>query len=192
MEMNLTKGNHMKGEIEILTPKVVYENQFAKFYDDKVIFPSGVIGSYIRMSYTAPFSVGVFPVLENGKVQLVKTFRHGARSWGLEIPKGFGNPGETFLQAAMRELSEETGLISARLDFIGRYYDAPSLNGDPLYCFIARDCRQGETQHLDWSEPNIKTVTVEPACYNLSDGYGYTDNMTELFLLKYIRGEWNG
>ncbi len=144
---------------------------------------------YIRMSYNAPFSVAVLPLFSNGDVMLIRTFRHGIRGWGLEVPKGFGNAGESFLQAAERELYEETGLVSDNWTSIGEYYDCPSLNGSPLYCFIARDCRFSGQKQLDKEEPDIQNCIIHPGSYNLSDGHDYTDILTELFLLKYAGGE---
>lgn len=70
-------------------------------------------------------------------------------------------------------------------EYIGEYYDCPSLNGSPLYCFVARNCCFTGEKHLDEEEPDIQNVTVNLNSYNLSEGYDYTDNLTELFLLKY-------
>lgn len=53
---------------------------------------------------------GVLPVKE-GKLGLIRVFRHPLGRWSWEIPKGFLDVNETSEQSAVRELCEETGFI---------------------------------------------------------------------------------
>lgn len=64
--------------------------------------------------------VSVLPVM-GGRFGLIRVFRHPVRRWGWEVPKGFVDAGETMLQAALRELAEETGysVPAARLTPLG-------------------------------------------------------------------------
>jgi len=112
---NRYKGKVKKGEIEIIREQPVYENQYGILYDDEVIFPSGVSGKYIRFLWKAPYSVAVLPVIENDRIALISSFRHGLRGWTLEIPKGFGKPDIPPKKVAQLELIEETGLSCKRI-----------------------------------------------------------------------------
>lgn len=103
------KGNHKKGEIEIIQQNIEFENEYATLYNDDVIFPSGAHGKYLRFIWNAPYGVMIFPKDQKGRLLLVKNFRHENRSWSWEIPKGFGEKNLTPLECSQKELFEETG-----------------------------------------------------------------------------------
>lgn len=103
------KGDHLKGEIEIVQENEVFSNKYATLFDDDVIFPSGTKGKYLRFKWNAPYGVMVLPTDSDGNVLLIKNFRHENRSWSWEIPKGFGEAHLTPLECAKKELLEETG-----------------------------------------------------------------------------------
>ena len=64
-------------------------------------------GTYIRILPRRPESaVAVLPVL-NGKILLLRHFRHSLRKWMWEIPRGFGEYGITAAENAEKELREE-------------------------------------------------------------------------------------
>ena len=105
----MNKGNHKKGEIEIIQEHIVFENEYATLYNDDVIFPSGNQGKYLRFLWNAPYGVMVFGKDLAGRLLLVKNFRHENRAWSWEIPKGFGEIELTPLECAKKELFEEAG-----------------------------------------------------------------------------------
>jgi 8-oxo-dGTP pyrophosphatase MutT (NUDIX family) len=110
--MNTYKGDHKKGEIEIKKENLVFENKFARLYNDDVIFPEGSLGKYLRFEWTQKYGVMIFPKNKNGEILLIKNFRHEKRGWSWEIPKGFGEEGMEPLDCAKKELLEETGYTS--------------------------------------------------------------------------------
>ncbi|MCK7596940.1 NUDIX hydrolase [Microbulbifer sp. CAU 1566] len=103
------RGNHKKGEIEITRQNIEFKNEYATLYNDDVIFPSGVHGKYLRFVWNAPYGVMIFPKDSEGRLLLVKNFRHENRGWSWEIPKGFGEINLTPLECSKKELFEETG-----------------------------------------------------------------------------------
>jgi ADP-ribose pyrophosphatase len=87
---------------------VVFQDEYVTILRDAVLFqPDGTPGTYIRnfKANSAP-GVVILPVY-NGQVCLLRIFRHSLRRYVLEVPRGFGNKGETDEQNALRELSEE-------------------------------------------------------------------------------------
>jgi 8-oxo-dGTP pyrophosphatase MutT (NUDIX family) len=85
--------------------------------------------------------VTVLPVHE-GRVVLIRTFRHAVRSPVLEAVRGFVDPSETPVQAALRELTEETGLICVPdcLVELGTCFPEASTLQARVALFAALDC----------------------------------------------------
>lgn len=180
------KGDHQKGEIEILYPHIVFENQYIKIFNDDVIFPGGYRGTYVRVSNPSPKSVAVLPVTPDCKILLIKTFRHGARGWAYEIPKGGVESGEDAPSAALRELWEETGYSAEKLIDLGEYYESPAIFSGSLKCYLALNCRQispichEKTEAIE-HVAEIDINDVLRGHYRLDFG----DAMTELLVYKY-------
>lgn len=182
------KGDHLKGEIEILEAVEVFQNEYVEIYNDRVIFPSGNPGHYIRIISSEPNSVAILPLIDRNTAVLVKNFRHGARGWGYEVPKGGIRKGETPEDAAFRELQEETGYTAARLIDLGDYRDSPAILSETMKLFIAVGCTK-------YAEPNYeKTEAISDICsfeignfLKLPDKLDYQDAVTELMILKYLQ-----
>lgn len=99
---------------------VAYQDQYLMLLRDAVRFPDGSLGTYIRAippDGGAP-GVVVLPVYQ-GNVILVRHFRHGARAWYWEIPRGFGEAGSTPEENARRELEEEIDAKITRVIALG-------------------------------------------------------------------------
>lgn len=139
----------------------VYGNGFINVFDDKVEFPSGDQGRFLRLE-TPDRRDGtvVIAVNEKHEIALVKQFRYAPRVWTLELPRGFVGPDDVgaFL-TGWREFAEEVGgaldveetwLLGRVLPDTGKLHDAP-------YLMLAR-LRDSElekrtrTQSPDFSE----------------------------------------
>jgi ADP-ribose pyrophosphatase len=100
---------------------VVFEDRFFIVLRDTVRFADGRVGPYIRMLGAADGTgAAVLPVLADGRVLLVRHFRHEQRDWCWEIPRGFPEPGEDGPATAARELAEEVGVRVTGLEVLGR------------------------------------------------------------------------
>ena len=188
MEDKLYKGDHTKGEVELLKDNqeedIVYQNRFCKFYNDEVQFPSGAYGKFLRLAMSGKGSVAILPITEDGNMIFIKTFRHSARGWGYEVPKGYCNENEPPIESAKRELKEETGLISDNFEYLGLYHESPSTIQYGLHCFIARDCKKVTDLELEESEAINGTITVK-SFENLPKT-DYKDTITEMMVAKHL------
>jgi ADP-ribose pyrophosphatase len=100
---------------------VVYEDSFKITLRDAVRFRDGRLGAYVRtLGAVAGIGAAAVPLLSDGRVLLVRQFRHERRTWRWEIPRGFGEPGADGATTAARELEEETGLVAAEMLRLGR------------------------------------------------------------------------
>jgi ADP-ribose pyrophosphatase len=111
---------------------VVYEDPYVIAVRDAVRFRDGRLGPYIRFLGATPgANAAVLPMLADGRLLLVRHFRHGLRTWQWEIPRGFADPDEDGVAAARRELHEEIGVRVDAVELLGRF--AADAGMDELY-----------------------------------------------------------
>lgn len=118
----------------------VIDSHFLRIRKDTLELPNGttIPDYYVRES---PGFVMLFPVTEDERVVLVRQYRYGADSIGLEVPAGMLEPGEDPADCARRELLEETGYTAARLELLGSYAAEPVRSNARAYLFIATGAR---------------------------------------------------
>ncbi len=97
--------------------------------------------------------VNVVPVTPEGRIVMIRQFRHGTASPVWEIPGGMMDPGdETALEAARRELVEETGYEPEAMRFLGAVHPNPAIQNNLCLTFLAERARLRRAQRLDTSE----------------------------------------
>lgn len=131
--MNTYKGNHKNGEIELVEEVEVFRNRYATLFNDKVKFPGGSQGQYLRFCWNAPYGVMVIATSSDKKLLLIHNFRHESRTWQWEIPKGFGEPQLSPMECAMKELKEETGFEGSNWKLLHTL----NMSGCPTHVFTA-------------------------------------------------------
>jgi ADP-ribose pyrophosphatase len=98
---------------------VQYQDPYIMLVRDPVRFLDGNVGGYFRvMPRAEEAGAAILPIMD-GRVVLVRHFRHATRRWHWEIPRGFSDPGESPEQTARRELTEELGVTAQRLGRLG-------------------------------------------------------------------------
>jgi len=96
--------------------------------------------------------VNIIPVTRNREVVLIKQYRHGVRDVLLEIPGGIVEPGDTPLDAAIRELKEETGYTAKEMVFLGATHANPAFMNNRCHSYLALDSFPDGSQNLDDKE----------------------------------------
>lgn len=100
----------------------------------------------------APESVNVIALTSDFEVLLVEQFRFGIGQALLELPAGLVDEGEEPLDAAKRELLEETGYVTEKWMFLGVSYINPAYVSNSCHHFLALDVRVGHSIDLDQTE----------------------------------------
>ena len=90
--------------------------------------------------------------LEQVRQRSALEMRVGIDEVTTEFPAGGIEEGETPLDAAKRELREETGSVAARWTDLGSLYANPTMGTSRAHCFLAEDCETVTAQELDATE----------------------------------------
>ncbi len=101
--------------------------------------PAGAERDFVVLD--SPDWVNVVALTDDGRVVLIRQYRHGIQRVTLEIPGGMVDAGESPQAAAVRELQEETGYVAGRVKFLGRVSPNPAIQNNSCHSFLAEDCR---------------------------------------------------
>jgi 8-oxo-dGTP pyrophosphatase MutT (NUDIX family) len=135
-----------------LSSEYLINDQWFKVRKEKCITPQGKI---VDPYYVYEFStwVGALPVTEDGKIVMVRQYRHALGEECIEIPGGCVDDTDKDLEAAIsREVLEETGYSFSSIEYLGRISPNPSTNSNLLHMYLARGGKKTAQQKLDGNE----------------------------------------
>ena len=126
-----------------LATREIYANPWIRVREDQVVRPDGRPGIYGVVEYRN-LAVGVLPIDDEGCTWLVGQYRYTLDRYSWEIPEGGCPAGEAPLDAARRELKEETGLSAARWQPLGEAHLSNSVSDERALLFLATELTPGE------------------------------------------------
>jgi ADP-ribose pyrophosphatase len=142
---------------KILRSKVIYKGAIFGVRRDEVLEPTGVRTT--REVITHPGSVVVMPVLPDGRIILIRQYRHAARQFLWELVAGRIDPGESVRRAAVRELIEETGYRAKRLRIFLDLFPTPGFLEERMYILLAQGLTLGKAEPEDDEKITAKPYT---------------------------------
>lgn len=118
---------------------------------DKVQLPNGrVLDEYYVLEY--PTWINVVAIDRRGLMVLERQYRHARQLVSTEIVAGCVEPGETPLEAAKRELLEETGYTGGTWSELMTIAPNPSTMSNLCHCYLAEGVERTAEPHLDAGE----------------------------------------
>lgn len=117
---------------------------FLELRQDDVRLPDGSAAT--REYIQHPGAVAIVPVLDDGRLVLVRQHRYPVAKVLLEWPAGKLEPGEDQWLCAQRELREETGYRAHEWAFGGEIHNAAAYSTESIWIWFARGLTAGATQ----------------------------------------------
>jgi ADP-ribose pyrophosphatase len=149
---------HFCMQWKVLESEYLFNQPWLTIRKEKCELPNGTLmPAYYILEY--PSWVNVFALTSENELVMVKQYRHGLGTIGLELPGGVVDQGEEPEQAVRRELLEETGYTFDDYTFLGRISANPATSNNYTYFYLARNGRKVAGQQLDQTE-DIEVVTV--------------------------------
>ena len=133
-----------KARGKILSSKVVFKGRVFSVRRDEVLEPTGVRATRDMIAH--PGSVVVMPVLPDGRIILIRQYRHAARRFLWELVAGRIDTGESIKRAAARELIEETGYRAKTMRVFLDFFPTPGFLEERIYILIAEGVTAGEAK----------------------------------------------
>jgi ADP-ribose pyrophosphatase len=161
-----------------------YHGKIVNLHVDTIRHPSG--RTAIREVVIHPGGVVAVPLLDDGKLLMIRQFRYPLKTYILEFPAGKLDSGSSAREIIARELEEETGYRAGSLTHECSFYTSPGISNELLHLFIARNLspvpqRLGEGEHL-----SVETYSAEQ-CIDMMVKGEIRDGKTLLGLLWYAR-----
>jgi 8-oxo-dGTP pyrophosphatase MutT (NUDIX family) len=176
------KEKNEKSPWTTLSGEEKYDNRWINVTEYQVINPGGGRGIYGKVHFKNK-AIGVIPVDSEGNTWLVGQFRYTLNEFHWEIPEGGAPLTEPPLEAAKRELKEETGLTAKKWSQIARLHTSNSVTDEEGFVFLAEDLELGENQ-LEETEADLKVMKLplKKAIEMVKQGT-ITDSMSMIGLL---------
>lgn len=130
-----------KSPAKILHSKILYQGPVFGLRRDHVLEPGGLRTTREVISH--PGSVVVLPVLPDGRILLIRQYRHATRQFLWELVAGRMDPGETPRAAAARELIEETGYRAKRFKIFLDIFPTPGFLEERMHILLAEGLTPG-------------------------------------------------
>jgi 8-oxo-dGTP pyrophosphatase MutT (NUDIX family) len=141
--------------------EIRYENDWIRIEHHDVIKPNGELGIYGKVHFKNT-AIAVLPIDKDGNTYLVGQYRYTINSYSWELPEG-GCLNESPLDAAKRELKEETGLIAEKWTFLGEQYLSNSVTDEKSMMFLAENLTLQASEPESTEVLQIKKIPVKEA-----------------------------
>lgn len=148
----------MTFEERTIKSEKIYEGAIINLRRDKVTVQGGT--SYREIIEHNGGAV-IAALTEDKKLVMVRQYRKPAGRVMLEVPAGKIDPGEKPLEAAVRELREETGYTASHIEFLNQFYPSVGYSEEMLYLYLCTGLTPGETSFDENEAIDIEEIELD-------------------------------
>jgi len=149
------------GRVKVLSSTELCQGRVFTVRHDEIVEPGGLKAT--RDIVVHPGSVVIIPVLDDGRIVLIRQFRYAAGQYLWELVAGHKEPGEDPAKGARRELMEETGYTAKRIRKLFEIFPSPGLLGERMDIYLAKGLTKGIAQPEEDERISQKIVTLAEA-----------------------------
>ena len=175
-------SDETKSPWQTLGSREVYDNAWIGVREDSVIRPDGEPGIY-GVVHFKNIAIGILAI-EDESVYLVGQYRYPLGQYSWEIPEGGCSEGEDPLDAAKRELEEETGLRAETWEKMGEAHLSNSVSDELAIWFLATGLTEGLHRPEGTEQLQLRRVTFQEAVEMALKGE-ITDAISLLAIMQY-------
>jgi ADP-ribose pyrophosphatase len=148
-------------EWKVLEKEYLFRQPWLTVRREKCELPNGkVMQNYYTLEY--PTWVTALALTTDGKIVLVRQYRHGLNVVSIETPGGVVDEGENLETAIARELLEETGYRFSSFEYIGKISANPATTNNYMHMYLAKGGEKVSEQKLDETEDvEVMICTVD-------------------------------
>ena len=165
-----------------LDSKIVYDNPWITVREDRVLNPGGGENHYGHVHFKNK-AIAIVPLDEHGNTWLVGQDRYTLGAYFWEVPMGGGADDEEPLDAARRELKEETGLVAEKWTNVMTLHLRNSITDEVGIVFVPEEPREGETEFDETENIEIRKLPLSEALEMVNRGE-ITDAVSVAALLR--------
>jgi ADP-ribose pyrophosphatase len=168
----------------------IFSGRVVRLEVDRVQLPGG--GESVREVIRHRGATVILPVLDDGRILMVRQHRYPVEEVLLELPAGTLEPDEDPLHCAARELVEETGHAARTITPLGRFYSAPGYTDEVLHAVLARDLEHvGAMDPDDDEHLELVVRSVDATFAMIATGEIRDAKTIATMMLAQLRGELN-
>jgi ADP-ribose pyrophosphatase len=147
-------------EEKMVSSELIFDGRVVHLYCDEVALPDGKTS--VREYVKHIGAVCIVPVTDEGEIICVRQYRYAVGRTVLEIPAGkLDSKAEIPLEAAIRELREETGAVAKKITYMGEYFSSPAILDERIYMYLAEELSFGECQRDDDEFLTLERMPIE-------------------------------
>lgn len=172
----------MKNPWTTLKSQIAYDNPWIKVTHQDVLNPAGNPGIY-GVVHFKNIAVGIVPIDREGNTWLVGQYRYTLDQYSWEIPEGGCPLGKSPLEAAKRELLEETGISGLKWTKILDFHLSNSVTDEIGEAYLAEDLSFGEATPEETEQLEVKKLPFDEALEMVFRGE-ITDSLSVMALMR--------
>ncbi len=168
-----------------ISSRRIHEGRIINMREDTVLLPSGREAKREIIEHRG--AVCVLPVLDDGRIVMVRQFRKPVEEVLLEIPAGGLNAGEDPAKCAEREMMEECMLRPTRLTRLFSCFLAPGYSSELIHCFLAEGLEECEACPEEDENLEIEFHELDDLLAMIDDGRIRDSKTIAALLMLYRR-----